>query len=65
MIVQILEEDFRVSTHFYSLIKLGSSASAAVQRDKLIEKFTNDGVLDAIKDKAVALVVDGKKNIEF
>ena len=60
MIVQILEEDYRVNTHFYGLVKLGASASAAVQRDKLIQKFEDDGVLEAIKEKAVALVVDGK-----
>ena len=60
VIVQILEQDFRVTTHFYGLIKLGSSASAQIQKDKLIERFRNDGLLEAMKQKAVALVVDGK-----
>lgn len=48
-----------MATHFYSLIKLGASASGAIQRDKLIQKFEHDGVLDEIKEKTVALVVDG------
>lgn len=59
VIIQSLEEDYRINTHFYGLIKLGTSASAAVQKDKLIERFRNDGLLEAIKRKAVALVVDG------
>ena len=63
VIIQSLEEDYRINTHFYGLIKLGASASAIVQRDKLIERFSNDGLLEAIKQKAVALVVDGMLNL--
>ena len=60
VVLQILEDDHRVATHFYGLVQLGTSTDAESQKEALLKRFRDDYSLTAIKDKTVALVVDGE-----
>ena len=62
IILQILEKGHRVATHFYGLVQLGKSSTAISQRDALLKKFSDDGILQKIKEKTIALVIDGNNS---
>lgn len=56
VIVIVVEDGHRPSTHFYGLVKLGADQTAAAQFRLLKERFTQDNVWNSIKSKIVALV---------
>ena len=59
VIVQVLENGNRVTSHFYGLIPTGPKADAETQLKVLVDRFTKDGTIDAFKTRTCALVVDG------
>ena len=56
VIVIVVEDNHRASTHFYGLVKLGTDQTAQAQFRLLKKRFEDDNVWTSIKNNIVALV---------
>ena len=59
VIVQVIEDGYRVTSHFYGIVPTGKMSSAEVQLQALKDRFQRDGTLDSFKERLGGLVVDG------